>query len=397
MVTRFETTLGVGAFPDEFDEIYAAACREYASDGAFLMDEAFLRRLQAEYNAFPRVEGPLLAAAAELRADKEAALYALFVWRAMERRELFLSKLALFDFPKSHPFLSFLCLLPAIPPMVAELRARGLPADVIAQTVRQFEDCVFLYFKRFDHLGLSKRYFDHMQLYVDGEEINVGRLRFQRSKLHFPVYLLEQTATGRQMLLFGEGEMRADGLYADTPPPMAEGGFSAVFRDEADAYVGTPVGVDGKCRRTPARFPKGEYRIALRPGDDCISVHIPDTGPLTPEACEESYRRAAEIYRRHYPGFSPRAFQCHSWMLAPELAEMLKPDSRLLAFQRRYLRHPIYTAGEDVMNFVFNLRFTSLADLPEDTSLQRALKRRYLAGGYLYEYGGVFLLPCMKS
>ena len=29
------------------------------------------------------------------------------------------------------------------------------------------------------------------------------------------------------------------------------------------------------------------------------------------------------------------------------------------------------------------------ADLPEDTSLQRALKAKYLAGERLYEYGGV--------
>ena len=390
MIDRFEATLGVGALPDGFEEIYAAACAEYAEKGAFFLQEPWLRRLQAEYNAFPRVEKPLLSAAAELRADGEAALYALFVWRAMEHRALFRAELPRFTFPKSHPFLAFFCLLPAIPAMVAELRARKLPGDVIAQTVGQFEDCVFLYEKRFDHLGLSKRYFDHMQLYVDGEQLNIGRLRFQRTRLHDPVYLLKHRGTGENILLFGAGELRADGLYADTPPRSAEGGFSAVFREESGAYFGTPVGTDGKCERTPARFPKSAYRLVLRPGDDCISVHIPDKGALTHEACEASYRRADELFRRYYPEFAPRAFHCHSWMLAPELVEMLKSGSHVLDFQRRYLRYPVQTAGEDVMNFVFNLRFTSLADLPEDTSLQRALKRRYLAGGYLYEYGGVF-------
>ena len=75
--------------------------------------------------------------------------------------------------------------------------------------------------------------------------------------------------------------------------------------------------------------------------------------------------------------------------MSPELAEVVKPTSNLLAFQRSYMRYPVHTKGEDVLNFVFMLRYTTYADLPEDTSLQRALKARYLAGGRLYEYGGV--------
>ena len=75
--------------------------------------------------------------------------------------------------------------------------------------------------------------------------------------------------------------------------------------------------------------------------------------------------------------------------MSPELAEILKPGANLLLFQQPYLRYPVPTKGEDVLNFVFFLRFTSFADLPEDTSLQRALKAKYLAGERLYEYGGV--------
>ena len=43
-----------------------------------------------------------------------------------------------------------------------------------------------------------------------------------------------------------------------------------------------------------------------------------------------------------------------------------------------------------MLTFVFKMTPESYSDLPEDTSLQRELKKIYLSGGYLYEYNGIF-------
>lgn len=51
------------------------------------------------------------------------------------------------------------------------------------------------------------------------------------------------------------------------------------------------------------------------------------------------------------------------------------------------------TEGIDVFNFVFKMQYTKEIDynsIPEDTSLQRALKNHYLDGKYIYEYEGIF-------
>ena len=40
----------------------------------------------------------------------------------------------------------------------------GLDADIILATVRQFEECVFIYERRFDKLGMNNRYFDFLLL-----------------------------------------------------------------------------------------------------------------------------------------------------------------------------------------------------------------------------------------
>ena len=151
-------------------------------------------------------------------------------------------------------------------------------------------------------------------------------------------------------------------------------GLDAFFEETDTAYIGTPIDNHGRCQRMRAEFDKSEYFIRVKTGDDILAVHIPSRGALTREACEESYRRALEIFAYFTPQHDFKAFYCHSWMMAPELADILKPDSNVLAFQSKFQKYPSKTKGLDVMNFLFKTETTPYADLPENTSLQRTLK-----------------------
>lgn len=374
-----------------WNEILEASRTEYARQRVFFLEKDWITDIQTRTGAFPRILKALLDEAEALLADEDAARYALFVCRAMEQRQLFLEELPLFTFPEEkYPLFALLCLLPAIPRLQEFLACRDLPENVVRDTLGQFEDCVFIYSRRFDRLGLSKRYFDWLQHYVDCEILNIGRLRFEIVTFSDPVRLLCCRETGEQLLLMGDGDMNTQGLYADTPPVTATG-FRAAFRETETFWEGHRVSADGRCLPERERFSKTEYALLLEPGDTCLSVHIPDKGDFSPESCNASYRQATELFQAHFPELTVKAFCCHSWMLAPELGDILKPGSRITAFSSRYLRYPIRTKGEDVLNFVFLLKFRTYADLPEDTSLQRALKQRYLREEYLYEYGGVFV------
>ena len=188
--------------------------------------------------------------------------------------------------------------------------------------------------------------------------------------------------------------MNSDGLYSDTPP-ITDGDdvFTAFFEETDKEYIGTPVDKNGRCQRDAVRLPKAEYFVRVPEGADCIAVHIPAKGALTSEACKASYSRAIEIFRTVHPSKDFKAFRCHSWMMAPELGEILKPGSNLLDFQAPYLKHPCKTRGEDVFNFVFKTpKPGKYEDLPDQTSLQRALKEIYISGKYLYEYTGIFAI-----
>lgn len=397
MLDRF-CPLGAGVLPAEMQDVYKSVLDEFARDGVFFLKEDHLRGVQERCNAFPRTFERVLSEAAALNAIPEQALYALFLCRAMEDRALFKRNLSVFDFTGCRPFLPFLCLVPSIVRTWEDLTRRGVPADVVAATVGQYEDCLFVYQERFDDLGLNKRYFDHLQGYVDLKYMNVGRLRYAFTSLK-NVYLLKSKKDGKRVVFLESSPMNDLGMHRDTPP-VREGGFEAFFREEGEYFVGTPVGENGRCKSEIVHLPKTEWEILLRPGDTILDAHIPGHAPLSRELCAASYARARELFAKHFPEIDAKGFHCRSWTMSPELREVVKPTSNLLNFQSAYLRYPVPTKGEDVLNFVFQLRFTCYADLPEDTSLQRALKARYLAGERLYEYGGVIAFgdePQIKS
>lgn len=139
------------------------------------------------------------------------------------------------------------------------------------------------------------------------------------------------------------------------------------------------------------QFELGSWRVPvhesascpLADGEPILDVHIPDIGPFGPDACDESIARAREFFPRFFPDFDYRAFGCWSWLLDPQLAEYLSPESNIMRFQKRF--EPVKTAqqhdGPAVM-FVFRMHpDTPIEDLPQRTSLERAVVRHIQSGG----------------
>ena len=391
MIDRFEKALGVLPLPDEFNEILESVKDEYEREEVFFLDSEYLYEAQKKANVCPRTMSEVIESAEQIKEDKIASEYALFVCRAMENRELFMKHLKSIDFPEKYPFFAFLCLIPAAVKTWEFLSAKGLPEDVINATVGQYEECLFVYKERFDRLGMNKRYFNHLQGYVDNMFLNIGRLRFEIMK-NDELYVLENKTTKKQTVFLQSARMNAEGLLADTPPVNENGSFDASFCEADDCYIGNAINKKGRCEREAVVLSKNDYTVKLRPDDDCLSVHIPSQGALTVEACKDSYERALTIFKKYYPELDVKALHCHSWMMSPELSGILKPESNLLAFQKPYMRFPVKTKGQDVLNFVFKLKFKTYEDLAEDTSLQRSLKKMYLSGQYLYEYGGIMIV-----
>ena len=120
-------------------------------------------------------------------------------------------------------------------------------------------------------------------------------------------------------------------------------------------------------------------------GAGVIDLHIPESGPMTPQAVDASLDQARAFFPRHFPDEHYTAFACGSWLLDPQLAEYLPEDSNIVRFQRRFELEPYeepegLDADVEVLRFVFRSLTTPLDQLPRRTVLQRAVVDHLKAG-----------------
>ncbi|MET0235722.1 MAG: acyltransferase domain-containing protein [Kibdelosporangium sp.] len=126
-------------------------------------------------------------------------------------------------------------------------------------------------------------------------------------------------------------------------------------------------------------------RLQHQRGDTAISLHITESGPMTPEAVDASLDAARAFFPRHFPDEHYTAFSCGSWLLDPQLREYLPKDANIVHFQRRFELEPYeelegLDADVEVLRFVFRTLTTPLDHLPRRTVLQRAIVDHLKAG-----------------
>jgi hypothetical protein len=135
------------------------------------------------------------------------------------------------------------------------------------------------------------------------------------------------------------------------------------------------------------QFQRGHSRLEglgghlPRRGDLALALHIPESGPLTPQRCNEALRMASRFFPLHFPDEPYRVVTCDSWLLDPQLAQYLPPESNIIRFQRRFQLLPgLGDGNESVLRFVFHTLTTPLGDLPQRTTLERAVVSHLQAG-----------------
>lgn len=113
-----------------------------------------------------------------------------------------------------------------------------------------------------------------------------------------------------------------------------------------------------------------------------IFLHIPAGADLSDGAVDASVAAAKAFFPKYFPDFAEAEYVCSSWMLSPALSGILPETSRVRRFGERF---SVVFWEEDSPAFrdwIFPAAASAPAeDLPEATSLQRAVKRHLLAGG----------------
>lgn len=136
-------------------------------------------------------------------------------------------------------------------------------------------------------------------------------------------------------------------------------------------------------------FRVGMMEYELCPESKTIALHLPTNGNLRPQEIDQTLEQAAAFIRRYYPEYDGCPYTAESWLLSPELKKLLPENSNILAFQRRFQIDEIYPDDRDYMQWLFEAEEdVPVAQLKENTSLQRKAKAYLLAGGKLGAAGG---------
>lgn len=132
-----------------------------------------------------------------------------------------------------------------------------------------------------------------------------------------------------------------------------------------------------------------EYEMRQDEGGRYIDLHIPSDAKLKRENLLESLHRARDFFREKYPAYGSVEMRCHSWLLSPTLKKLLPPTSRILDFQKLFVIETIgVTEESEYITWVFKRPDIAFENLPENTSLQREMKKYLLAGGQLEDAKG---------
>jgi hypothetical protein len=139
----------------------------------------------------------------------------------------------------------------------------------------------------------------------------------------------------------------------------------------------------GRHREPLGPTPPPELADRLRPGRAALAAHIPEDGPLAPEACDASFATAARFFPERFPEDAP-VVTCVSWLLDERLAEHLPAESNIVRFQRRFTVLPgaVGDGDRDIVFFVFRREDAAPDDLPRRTRLERAVAEHLAAGGH---------------
>jgi hypothetical protein len=134
---------------------------------------------------------------------------------------------------------------------------------------------------------------------------------------------------------------------------------------------------------------------SIASGTPILDVHVPGDGPLDAEACDVSFAWAAVFFAAHFPQHRARYLTCTSWLLDPQLTELLGADSNIARFQRRFELLGMRDEPSRVFEFVFDRpdldtpTARQLAELPRDSRLRSALIEHHVRGGRIRQGLGV--------
>ena len=119
-----------------------------------------------------------------------------------------------------------------------------------------------------------------------------------------------------------------------------------------------------------------------------IRIHIPSDEKLEVLKVIDSITSSKNVIKQYFKIEEPQ-YVCDSWLLSPEIHQLVSKDSNIYQFYELFDVSQGYDCIRDIFDFVYQTTECDYHYLAEDTSLQRAIKKYLLDGNHIYLGSGI--------
>lgn len=374
--------LGIGEYPEGLETAVSIS----------ICDEGLIKALEERFSMFRDFYDAVIEGAQALQKDPlrlawgEAAAGYVKTASVEEARQVPLPMEA-----GQSDMLPLLIQLPLLLDAAENYRRRGFSEETVRELMGSYYFCMDVVRKRTGKIGLDLRYFRWQFLYTKSLIFRYHGFNIEVREAPQTAFILKNREDGRVVPLVHDMVLHKSGMVlgsAGCEDP--EGARTAAVRVTEDGFYGYPA-VNGLAAGPEGFFPRKQWECVLQPGNHVLAVHLPRGMDLSPDKVTEALDSVKAFVRQRYPEYDIRGFSCGSWLLDPALKQILGPDSRIVRFAERFARFPTQSAGQEVFFFVFPPNVEKLEDLPENTRLERELKKLYLNGGFIHAFYGVIV------
>ena len=275
-------------------------------------------------------------------------------------------------------------------------RQLGLPEEATLETLRQVQVfCEINYRRAFGgRPGIFPGQLSWLKSYLKNPYLRIGRFEYCLQPASDSLLMYRHRSSGQVIALCEAGmQFTAAGFRLGSPEEYEQEPDSWVSTLEfpAGAVCGNPILPQGYALRKTLTLPLNQWEQVFSRGDDCLRMHIPAGGRMTPECCGESLKRARDFFRKYFPQRNIRAVTCASWIFNPDLEEIMPKGANLTAFQRELYLYPVASGPWDGLWFIFLKTGKPDATFPCETDLQRRILA-FIESGRRWRCGGMVIL-----
>lgn len=388
-LSQIAAKLGICQYPAEMDRVFETV----KNDPAPACDLQAIENLQKEYDLFGQFYTDVVETA---NAINEDAVYRLWVKTAVAfGKQCSIKQLKDIPVPpvqdsKVLDYLPVQILIGLIPDSIREYENRGFSDKESCSLLDSYKRSLGIVEKLQGRPGYNTVYFRWQSIFAKAAIFEAEGMQFELFQLPDSAVYLKNNQSGEIVAVFTEGLFHASAMqmvgsqgYED-----AEGAFSVAFEEDEENYYGHRS-LTQKADRNRSVFPKSQWSCLAKPGDDCLSIHIPSGADISPATMDRAVAAARKIVKERFPEHGSAMIYGASWVLDPILEEFLKESSNILKFAHRFVRYPRKSESTHSMNLIFQKHYDDYNQLPENTSLQRGLKKLLLSGRYIHFYHGI--------